>query len=112
MNYLYELFVFELPTHLCMASIIVFGVVFLCITLNHWLGVIFNTNLCQHHAKIFIYSKPEGLFQSTGINCLPGGKNNLYRGIPRGTVWTTDFDLKFEFERYLVVYRGINGFYR
>jgi hypothetical protein len=40
MNYLYELFVFELfvfelSTHLCTASIIVFGVVFLCITINH-----------------------------------------------------------------------------
>jgi hypothetical protein len=33
--YLYELFVFELPTHLCTASIIVFGVVFLCIIINH-----------------------------------------------------------------------------
>jgi hypothetical protein len=32
---LYELFVFELPTHLYTASIIVFGVVFLCITINH-----------------------------------------------------------------------------
>jgi hypothetical protein len=111
MNYLYELFVFELPTHLCTASIVVFGVVFLCITINHWLGVLFNTNLCQHHAKIFIYSKPEGLFQCAGINCLPGGKNNLYRGIPLGTVWTGDFYLKFEFERYLAVYRGIIGFY-
>jgi hypothetical protein len=55
--------------------------------------MLFNTKLCQHHAKIFIYSKPEGLFQSTGINCLPGGKNNLYRGInslyrgiPLGTI--------------------------
>jgi hypothetical protein len=102
MNYLYEQFVFELPTHLCTASIIVFDVVFLCITIKHWLGMLFNTKLCQHHAKIFIYSKPEGLFQSTGINCLPGGKNNLYRGInslyrgiPLGTIWTTDFDLKF-----------------
>jgi hypothetical protein len=57
------------------------------------IGVLFNTNLCQHHAKIFIYSKPEGLFQCTGINYLPRGKNNLYRGInslyrgiPLGTV--------------------------
>jgi hypothetical protein len=31
----FELFVFELSTHLCTASIIVFGVVFLCITINH-----------------------------------------------------------------------------
>jgi hypothetical protein len=38
MNYLYELFVFELPTHLCTTSIIVLGVVFLCITINHWWG--------------------------------------------------------------------------
>jgi hypothetical protein len=30
-----ELFVFELSTHLCTTSIIVFGVVFLCITINH-----------------------------------------------------------------------------
>jgi hypothetical protein len=35
MNYLYELFVFELSTHLCMSNIIVFGVVFLCITINY-----------------------------------------------------------------------------
>jgi hypothetical protein len=83
------------------------------------IGVLFNTNLCQHHAKIFIYSKPEGLFQCTGINYLPRGKNNLYRGInslyrgiPLGTVWTSDFGLKFEFERYLAVYRGKTGYYR
>jgi hypothetical protein len=31
----FELFVFELSTHLCTASIIVFGVVFLCISINH-----------------------------------------------------------------------------
>jgi hypothetical protein len=106
MNYLYELFVFELSTHLCTASIIVFGVVFLCITINYSLGVLFNTNLCQHHAKIFISSKPEGLFQCTGINYLPRGKNPyrnginyLYRGIPLGAVCTDDFDLEFEFER-------------
>jgi hypothetical protein len=30
-----ELFVFELSTHLCMPNIIVFGVVFLCITINY-----------------------------------------------------------------------------
>jgi hypothetical protein len=29
-----ELFVFELSTHLCTLNIIVFGVVFLCITIN------------------------------------------------------------------------------
>jgi hypothetical protein len=32
--------------------------------------------------------------------------------VPLGTVSTTDFDLKFEFERYLAVYRGINHLYR
>jgi hypothetical protein len=32
---LYELFVFELSTHLCTPNIIVFGVVFLCITINY-----------------------------------------------------------------------------
>jgi hypothetical protein len=119
MNYLYELFAFELPTHLCTASIIVFGVVFLCITINHWLGVLFNTNLCQHNAKIFIYSKPDGIFLCTGINSLPCGKNSLYRGInslyraiPLDTVWTSGFGLKFEFERYLAVYRGNRGSYR
>jgi hypothetical protein len=30
-----ELFVFELSTHLCTLNIIVFGVVFLCITINY-----------------------------------------------------------------------------
>jgi hypothetical protein len=62
---------------------------------------------------------PEGLFLCTGINSLPRDKNNLYRGInslyrgiPLGTVWTSGFGLKFEFERYLVVYRGKNGIYR
>jgi hypothetical protein len=30
-----ELFVFELSTHLCTPNIIVFGVVFLCITINY-----------------------------------------------------------------------------
>jgi hypothetical protein len=62
--------------------------------------------MCQHHAEFFISSKLEGLFQCTGINYLPHGKNPyriginyLYRGIPLGTVCTGDFDLKFEFER-------------
>jgi hypothetical protein len=57
------------------------------------IGVLLNTNLCQHHAKIFIYSKPDGLFLCTGINSLPRGKNSLYRdinslyrGIPLDTV--------------------------
>jgi hypothetical protein len=50
----FELFVFELSTHLCTPNIILFGVVFLCITINYWLGVVFNTNLCQHHIKIFM----------------------------------------------------------
>jgi hypothetical protein len=97
MNYLYELFVFELfvfelSTHLCTANIIVFGVVF-------------NTNLCQHHAKIFISSKSEGLFHCTGFNYLPSvknpyhsGINYLYRGIPLVTVCIGNFDLEFEFE--------------
>jgi hypothetical protein len=45
------------------------------------IGVVFNTNLCQHHAKIFISSKPEGLFQCTGTNYLPSGKA-IYRWLP------------------------------
>jgi hypothetical protein len=114
MNYLYELFVFELPTHLCTASIVVFGVVFLCITINHWLGVLFNTNLCQHHAKIFIYSKPGGLFICSGINSLYRGKNSLYhginylyRGIPLHTVWTSSYK-RFWFEIWIrAVFSGI-----
>jgi hypothetical protein len=70
------------------------------------IGVLFNTNLCQHRAKIFISSKPEGLFQCIGINFLSrrknpyrSGINYLYRGIPLGTVCTADFNLEFEFER-------------
>jgi hypothetical protein len=123
MNYLYELFVFELvfelfvfelSTHLCTASIIVFGVVFLCITINHWLGVLFNTNLCQHHAKIFIDSKPGGLFFPSGINSLYRGKNSLYRGknylyrgIPFETVWTSGKN-RFWFEIWIrAVFSGI-----
>jgi hypothetical protein len=31
----FEIFVFELSTHLCTPNIIVFGVVFLCITINY-----------------------------------------------------------------------------
>jgi hypothetical protein len=31
----FELFVFELSTHLCTPNVIVFGVVFLCITINY-----------------------------------------------------------------------------
>jgi hypothetical protein len=72
------------------------------------LGVVFNSNLCHHHAEIFISSKPEGLFQCTSINYLPRGKNSyrsginyLYHGIRIlfGTVCTGDFDLEFEFDR-------------
>jgi hypothetical protein len=68
--------------------------------------VLFNTNLCQHHAKIFIYSKPGGLFICSGIN-------SLYRGIPPipfELAVLSGFDLKFEFERYLAVYRGTNRY--
>jgi hypothetical protein len=61
--------------------------------------VVFNTNLCQHRAKIFISSKPEGLFQCTGFNYLTSGINTLYRGIPLVTVGIGDFGLEFEFER-------------
>jgi hypothetical protein len=68
--------------------------------------VVFNTNLYQHHAKIFISSKPEGLFQCTGFNYLPSGINPyrsginyLYRDIPLVTVFIVDFGLEFEFER-------------
>jgi hypothetical protein len=84
------------------------------------LGVLFNTNLCQHHAKIFIYSKPGGLFICSGINSLYRGKNSLYRGktiytavyrsIPFELAVTSGFGLKFEFERYLAVYRGRNRY--
>jgi hypothetical protein len=86
MNYLYELFVFELSTHLCTVNVIVFGM--------------------PAHTKIFISSKPDGLFQCAGFNYLPSGKNPyhsginyLYHGIPLITVFTGDFDLEFEFER-------------
>jgi hypothetical protein len=65
------------------------------------IGVVFNTNLCQHHAKIFISSKPEGLFQCTSFNYLPSGINPyrssinyLYRGIPLLTVCIDDFGLE------------------
>jgi hypothetical protein len=82
--------------------------------------VVFNTNLCQHHAKSFISSKPEGLFHCTGFNSLPSGINpyrgginpyrsginpyrsginTLYCGIPLVTVCIGDFGLNFEFER-------------
>jgi hypothetical protein len=70
------------------------------------IGAVFNTNLCQHHAKIFISSKPEGLFQCIGFNYLPSGINPyrsginyLYRGIPLVTVCIGVFCLEFEFER-------------
>jgi hypothetical protein len=69
------------------------------------IGVVFNTNLCQHHANNFISSKPEGLFPCTGFNSLPSGINpyrsginTLYRGIPLVTVCIGDFGLDFEFE--------------
>jgi hypothetical protein len=51
-----------------------------------FIGVLFNTNLCHHHAKIFISSKSEGLFQCTGINYLPRGKNPYHSGI--NTIYT------------------------
>jgi hypothetical protein len=51
-----------------------------------FIGVLFNTNLCNHHAKIFISSKSEGLFQCTGINYLPRGKNPYHSGI--NTIYT------------------------
>jgi hypothetical protein len=61
--------------------------------------------------KFSFFSKPEGLFQCTGFNYLPSGKNPyrsginyLYRGIPLATVCIGDFDLEFEFEREEVVY--------
>jgi hypothetical protein len=70
--------------------------------------------LCQHHAKIFIYSKPGGLFICNGINSLYRGKNSLYRGknylyrgIPFHTVWTSGYK-RFWFEIWIrAVYRGI-----
>jgi hypothetical protein len=65
------------------------------------IGVVFNTNLCQHHAKIFISFKPEALFHGTGFNSLPRGINTLYRSILLITVCIGDFGLDFEFERYL-----------
>jgi hypothetical protein len=42
-----KLFVFEISTHLCTLNIIVFGVVFLCITINYWLGW-YLTLLCAN----------------------------------------------------------------
>jgi hypothetical protein len=70
------------------------------------IGVVFNTNLCQHHAKNFISFKPEALFHCTGFNSLPSGINPyrnginiLYRGIPLVTVCIGDFGLDFEFKR-------------
>jgi hypothetical protein len=70
------------------------------------IGVVHNTNLFQHHVRIFISSKPEGLFQCTGFNYLPSGINPyrndinyLYRGIPLVAVCIVNFGLEFEFER-------------
>jgi hypothetical protein len=77
------------------------------------IGVVFNTNLCQYHAKFFISSKPEGLFHCIDFNSLPSGINpyrsginpyrsginTLYRGIPLVTVCISNFGLNFEFER-------------
>jgi hypothetical protein len=98
-----ELFVFELSTHLCTLNIIVFGVVFLCITINYWLGVVFNTTLCQPHAKIFISFKPETLFLVNGFNAIRSGFNSnrigLYRGNPLQTLCIGHFGLEFEFEQ-------------
>jgi hypothetical protein len=42
-----ELFIFELSTHLCTLNIIVFGVVFLCMTTNYLLGW-YLTLLCAN----------------------------------------------------------------
>jgi hypothetical protein len=81
------------------------------------ISVVFNTNLCQHHAKIFISFKPETLFHCSGFNSfLSGfnpyrsGINYLYRGITMVTVCISDFGLDFEFERYipLTLGSGIN----
>jgi hypothetical protein len=68
--------------------------------------------LCSHHAKISIYSKPGGLFISSGKNSLYRGKNYLYRGIPFELAVRIGFGLKFEFERYLAVTAVYRGKYR
>jgi hypothetical protein len=106
-----ELFVCELSTHLCTLNIIVFGVVFLYITINYWLGVVFNTTMCQHHAKMFISFKPETLFHWNIFNAIRSGFNSywshiniLYRGIPLRIVCIGHFGLDFEFGGYIAVY--------
>jgi hypothetical protein len=70
------------------------------------IGVVFNTTLCQHHAKIFISFKPETLFHWSGFNAIcsgfnlyRSGINNLYRGIPLVTICIGHFGLDFELER-------------
>jgi hypothetical protein len=50
------------------------------------------------------------VFFPSGINSLYRGKNYLYRGNrskPFELAVVIDFGLKFEFARYLAVYRGI-----
>jgi hypothetical protein len=58
------------------------------------IGVVFNTTLCQHHAKIFISFKLETLFHWNGFNAIRSsfnsycsGINSLYHGIPMRTVY-------------------------
>jgi hypothetical protein len=63
------------------------------------IGVVFNTNLCQYHAKFFISSKPEGIFHCIDFNPYRSGINTLYRSIPLVTVYIGNFGLNFEFER-------------
>jgi hypothetical protein len=70
------------------------------------IGVVFNTTLCQPHAKIFISFKPETLFLVNSFNAIRSGfnsnwsdKNSLYRGMPLQTVRIGHFCLEFEFER-------------
>jgi hypothetical protein len=75
-----ELFVLNY-IHLCTPNIIAFRVVFLCITINYCLGVVFNTTLCQHHAKIFISFKSETLFHCSGFNSFRSGFNSYRNGI-------------------------------
>jgi hypothetical protein len=40
----------------CTLNIIMFGVLFLCITINYYFGVVFYTTMCQPHAKFLFIS--------------------------------------------------------
>jgi hypothetical protein len=86
MNYLYELFVFELvfelfvfelSTHLCTASIIVFVVIFLCITINYWLEW-YLTLICANIMPKFSFLLSQRAFFSAPVLI-------IYRAVKRFT---------------------------